>query len=566
VPAGLLAGCGVLFAAVVATLLYFDRSTTFYVVNGLPRPVAVAVEGLSARVASGAQKRLDGVSVGPHEIVVTEVDGALIERSLIDVRGAHRVELYNVAGAAPLVWSRVNYSVAKPRKAETKHYCGQTFLDLQRPDYLFEEPPASIRADSKSSSVIREALVLAPGLFSGCVQQLLNEGRTGEIQALLSVAQPGSWVSDDDRRPALELVKQLAAAPDDFELHRALQTQYQRLGQQDLLRPLYAARIARPEATDLDYYLYARISPASSRLALLTQGLSRFPSSGWLRWSLGYSYLDARDYPRALAAFEAVRLEELPLVRQLQVATARVSALLHLGRGAEALKEAERAIGGTRQVASDSARLRDLEFGLAYWAAAQAAGAKPNLNFLAVGSLRRWVELIGSGGLSESLGAAESGASYDLAATALLDPQRGIAQATTLLAADLVETPVSIQLLLLTEAWRSGDERLSQRLESLLGWRLNLSRARHFIRTEGAQEVLESLSDAECAVLWLARGRWVATSGGDPKPAYEQVRALDVFRGVAVRALNSWAEPLRAPPRWSLDPSSAASAPGEQPR
>ena len=71
----MLAGCGVLFAAVVATLLYFDRSTTFYVVNGLPRPVAVAVEGLSARVASGAQKRLDGVSVGPHEIVVTEVDG-----------------------------------------------------------------------------------------------------------------------------------------------------------------------------------------------------------------------------------------------------------------------------------------------------------------------------------------------------------------------------------------------------------------------------------------------------------------------------------------------------------
>lgn len=562
----MLAGCGVIFAAVVATLLYFDRSTTFYVVNGLDRPVAVALEGSSTSVPSGAHRRLSGVPVGPHEIVVTEVDGALLERSFIDVRGAHRIEVYNVAGAAPLFWSRVHYSVAKPRKAETKSYCSQTFLDLERPDYLFEEPPATIRADSKSSSVIREALVLAPGLFPVCVGQLLNDGRIAEVQALLSVAQPGSWVADDERRPVLETVRQLAAAPDDRELHRALQNHYQRLGHQDLLLPLYAAKIAQPEATDLDYYLYARISPASARLALLTQGLSRFPSSVWLRWSLGYSYLDARDYPRALAALEAVKLEELPPERQLQAATARVSALLHLGRGADALKEAERAIGGTRQVASDSARYRDLDFGLAYWAAAQAAGVKPNLNFLAVGSPRRWVELIGSGKLSESPGAEQLAASYDLAATALLDPQRGLAQATTILTTDLVETPMSIELLLLSEAWRTGDERLSQRLEPLIAWRLSLSRARHFILTEEAQDVLESLSDAERAVLWLARGRWVATNGGDPKPAYAQVRALDVFRGVAVRALNFWAEPLRAPPRWSLGPSSAALAPGEQPR
>jgi hypothetical protein len=349
---------------------------------------------------------------------------------------------------------------------------------------------------------------------------------------------------------AKTLARRSAAAPDSVEQQRALQDHYLRRGQGVLLLPLYAPKVERPDATDVDYYLYARLLPNASSLPIVTQGLSRFPSSPWLLWILAFYYFEAEDYSKALTTSARLPLEQLPPERRLLLARLRIGALLHLGRGADAFQEAEQAIGDKREVASDDARVRDVELGAAYWAAARAAGTTPNLSFLAVGSTRRWVELLGSGKLVTPPKAEKPGPIFDLVSTAMVDPARALAEAANVPTIELFEMPRSVQLLLLSEGWLR-DERGLDRLEPLVGLVLSCASARHFIRTGEGSDILEGLNESERAVLWLARGRWQASIGEDPEPAYRRTRALDVFHGIAVRALDFWPPPGRYPPRWS---------------
>ena len=96
--------------------------------------------------------------------------------------------------------------------------------------------------------------------------------------------------------------------------------------------------------------------------------------------------------------------------------------------------------------------------------------------------------------------------------------------------------------LLLTEAWRTGDTAAAAKLSRHAGG-YDMPRqddAASFIATGRMSPRLDNVGDAYLAVLWLARGRRLATLGEDPKEAYEHVRRLDAFGTVVSRALERW--------------------------
>src|SRR5439155_9257606 len=105
--------------------------------------------------------------------------------------------------------------------------------------------------------------------------------------------------------------------------------------------------------------------------------------------------------------------------------------------------------------------------------------------------------------------------------------------------------PDDLVWLLLTEAWRVGNTAAAARLtRHAAGYDApRVDAALSFIATGEASAQLQLATDAQLSVLWLARGRRLATLGKDPQPTYDEARRLDAFHAVAWRALEAWPAP-----------------------
>jgi hypothetical protein len=117
----------------------------------------------------------------------------------------------------------------------------------------------------------------------------------------------------------------------------------------------------------------------------------------------------------------------------------------------------------------------------------------------------------------------------------------------------LQQLPDSITLLLLAEAWRTGNGAAAGKLTPRDGG-INgapLVDIQRFLLDGTLGDDLPFIGDEELAALWFARGRRLQGAGEPAEEAFKRAAALDVLHRTATRAMAKWQ---------ALSPSSAAKA------
>lgn len=167
-PAAVLAAAASLFGAD----RYLSSRQKLHVVNGLPRPVSVRIDGgAELSVGAGARRELR-LSEGRHRALIRDSAGEeavdfAIRNTLGQRWGGRRAFVLNPRGAATLLWHRKAYvnqdrAGAVPPGAGESHqvHFGRAFLDFPEVDYVFRPAPAQISVDSSASLVHRTELTV----------------------------------------------------------------------------------------------------------------------------------------------------------------------------------------------------------------------------------------------------------------------------------------------------------------------------------------------------------------------------------------------------------------------
>ena len=529
-------------AGAVVPWSYF-RSGDVYVVNGLHGAVSVSVAGRSATVPpTGAPILFADVSAGPPVAVVRAADGRLIEVWPLLVRGGGRVQIYNVAGAAPVYSEEVVYtsrrsSADDARGLRSQLHCGDRLIVYPSVDYLFVKPPESLRMDSRQSEVSKLALGVASGGVMSCANWAFASGKEGLARSWAKLPGEGELVGlvVGDPRAMAHLI-QRADGMDEVTRARRAQDVVREFGDVRALTAKYAAAAAAPNASDVDIYLHARLLDAPEDARVLEAGLARNPRSPWLRWAHSFVAALSGDYARALADLESIGpVPPAPLARAIVDAKAR--AHLHLGNPRAVLA----LVAGEREPLG-------LDLALSYFAALDVEKDAP-LNIPE--DVSRWAHLLRGDTPPPRV---DDDPAFELTRATLtgqlsaaFDGVDAAAQAT------IRRVPDPVTALLVLEAWRIGRRETAAQL-GLHAGHLDARALRTFVVT-GTMTVLEQFDEDIRAVAWFMRGRYLEASGQDPSAAYGEARRLDIVRAGASRALFAWPRPARAEAHvWQLSP------------
>lgn len=569
-PVVLLVIAAVLIAAIGFSLWRYTRFNDVHVANGLPADIEVTLAGTTRKVPSGGRAQFVSVPAGTH-VIEAKHQGQELETTLVFVKGGGHVLVYNVGGAAPLVWERIAYTTKSLQyEPQWNMYCGRRFIELDGVDYVFKEPPKSISTKG-GGTVHKTHLTLDEGGLKTCESWALDKGSQemwSEWQRLEAKLDPKKALDaieelgrQGDFREAQLLLEQAMKTAPSLELHRLYQHVLIASGQREKALEKYDVDPDDPKATEEDLYLAARLLPFLQRLGYVGHALARFPDSSMLRMLRGHALDRRADTLAALADYDLAE-RGAPESLQWQLASWHIAALLRAKRMADAWAAAQTlykdsttidgAVNYARvaQVTGHSdvgwdAKLKPYQ---QRWAngllgrtvvepAANAKEKDPD-SFKKARDLMRYALMSAAPPAPLKKGNQLAGAA-DLA-----PPRAALTLAGRALDSELRLLPESVVWLLLTEAWRVGDTTAAARLtkHATRHDAPRLDTAMRFISTGELSPELDLANDLELAVLWLARGRRLATLGENPKPAFEEARRLDAYRSIVWRALEAWPE------------------------
>lgn len=570
-PVVLLVVALVLIAAIGFSLWRYTRFNDVHVVNGLPAAIDVTLGGKTQQVGSGGRVTFKAVSAGTH-VIEAKHQGQELETTLVFVKGGGHVLVYNIGGAAPLVWERIAYTTRSvPSEPQWNMYCGRRFIELDSVDYVFKEPPKSISTKG-GGTVHKTHLTLDDGGLKTCESWALDKGSQdmwSEWQRLEAKLDPKKALAaieelgrQGDFREAQLLIEQALQKAPSLELHRLYQHVLIASGQRAKALAKYDVDPNDTKASEEDLYLAARLLPFAQRLGWVGQALTRFPDSSMLRMLRAHA-LDRRgDTAQALADYDLAE-RGAPESLQWQLAGWHIAALLRAKRSPDAWSAAQSlykdstTIDGAVSYArvaevtghSDSGWDAKLKPYQQRWARsllgravveppANAKERDPDSFKKARDLIRYTLVAAPAPAPSKKKGSVLVGSS-DLA-----PPRAALTLAGRALDSELRLLPESMVWLLLTEAWRLGDTTAAARLTRHAARHdaPRLEVALKFISTGELDAELDLVNDLELAVLWLARGRRLATLGEDPKPAFDEARRLDAFHSLVWRALDTWPE------------------------
>jgi hypothetical protein len=544
----------VLVAIAVAlgvSLPIYRRATRndVHVVNGLSYPVRVTIGPQAIEVPSGQRKELHALEAGTTlPVDVANANGGRVEQGLIFVRGGGRTVIYNVGGAAPVVDSLIVYSEHPSDSPPQPHvHCGERVIELDAIDYEFVTPPQSISVDSNSGPV-RKTVVSVHGGVEGCEGWALDKNRDELFEELLAIDRGHQELEPRTRLAALDA--HVSAHPDDVGAHRALQTLLESHGLEELARSRYRDAGRRPDASEIDRYLWARIAPAPERGAVLEEALKRFPDSPWLHWIAVYRREAKDDWEGALKEVERIERTKPPEELASQVASAHVRTLLYLGRPKDAYEVGTRYLTERKDL--------DPSFGCAFTVAARASQKTVDLSSAMLPPVQRWVGVVSGEFKPEARTSDPLQSLTLLLKDALQDPEPALRTAQDASEYDLMLAGAPILLPLLYEAWRTGDP-VSTRLERVVAGQVDFPRRLHFILSGALDPELEELAVEDRAGLWLARGRFLEGTGEEPASAYALVKKLDRIHFVPSQMLERWPHPKHEDQAfaWSMPPKDA---------
>jgi len=564
-PIVVLIAAGALVAAIGFGLWRWSRFNDLHVVNGLPVAVEISLDGKrSERVeAQTGRIRFDGVSAGTH-VVEVKHDGRELETRLVFVKGGSHELVYDIGGAGPLMWTKIAYTKrAGGEEPQWQMFCGSHFVEVDDVDYLFVEPPRSISVRG-GGTVYKTSLTLEGGGLEECKSWALDRGTLEtwvDLQRLEARLNPAKllYAVDElarqgDLREAQLMAEQAMEKDGSFELRRVHELLLLASDQTEKARSLYAREVNDEHATALDLYFSAVLKTGPERVAFLDEALLRFPSSPHLHWLKGQALDRAGSSEAAIAAYEAAERAGGPGLADIQWSL--------YGHHARALIRANRKPEAWALAASIYKDSPTVDGAVSYAQLARITGnSEAGWSAKLKPSGVRWGEALLDLPPSHIPKPNAKDSDWDpesfkrsraivqltvrqstVAKKPVLPPQGAFAAVPKAKEADLRMMPEDVVWLLLTEAWRTGDTAAAAKLSRQAnGYSVpRQDDAAAFIATGVPSPRLDNVGDAYLAVLWLARGRRLATLGQDPTEAYAQVRRLDAFGSVVTRALDRW--------------------------
>jgi hypothetical protein len=89
-------------------------------------------------------------------------EGVEVDAHELDVRTGLEVLAWNIAGAAPLYLATVVYGPKAGNPPPPTFFCGRKTVSAREVDYLFREPPSSMRLSKSESRTTRSHMGIAP--------------------------------------------------------------------------------------------------------------------------------------------------------------------------------------------------------------------------------------------------------------------------------------------------------------------------------------------------------------------------------------------------------------------
>ncbi|MGC3998140.1 MAG: tetratricopeptide repeat protein [Anaeromyxobacter sp.] len=327
-----------------------------HVVNGLTRPVRVALGSAEATVAPGGHLLLPDVPVGVQPARATAGD-EVVDEGPFEVRRGGAVEIWNVAGAAPVYDEAVIYtSEDQPEAAapsvEPKVHCAERQVEVNA-DYVFVEPPKTVSMSKHDRQLVKHRVDVGreEGVDGAqlCGWVLESQRRTKDRAAVLEVRARAAGWAQDELTMALLAARELgpeegvrvaraamAAHPEDTGLNRVYQNAVLQAGHQAELLAEYRERAeAAPDSASAQY-LYVRLLDGEAQWQQVQALRSRFPEDvNLLRVAIGLQW-ERGEWSGAVACYR--KLLATSPVSAAEVLREATEALVASGHGAEALQ------------------------------------------------------------------------------------------------------------------------------------------------------------------------------------------------------------------------------------
>ena len=306
-------------------------SAELVIYDGLAIPVRVQVGEHRFDVSPGSPVHVDVEPESTLAVTTTTLDGRVVERFDAKVEGAFGTQVYNVAGASPLVRLTAVYGPATP---EAPRMLGAPRLVEVSADNLFEDPPQSVET-KHGEGAVRHVLRGFAGRPIDEVLGALREDPAAMHRVALAHAR---W--DPDANGALEtwfsaaagdsgapaaISARLAQEPDNVSLRRMEQS----------LSPDGAAHAAicardharaqeRPDDGDRAYISIRCDADSEARDQAFIAAHARWPANAWLAYSAGWVDAANDRWPAAVADFDQSRRQLHATADAVPVVEARI--------------------------------------------------------------------------------------------------------------------------------------------------------------------------------------------------------------------------------------------------
>ena len=301
-------------------------SADLVIYDALAIPVKVQVGDQHFDVAPGAPVRVTVEPESTLPIVTTTRDGRVVERFDAKVEGAFGTQVYNVAGASPLVRWTATYGPASPEAPRT---LGAPRLIAVSVDHVFEEPPHSVETKHNEGAV-RHVL---QGFAGRPAEELLGVLRDDPKELRRVALVHARWDPDtggnienwfapalNDPGASVVVAGRLLQSPDSVALRRVEQYAASAGPAHDAVCAIDRARAQeRPEDGDRAYIALRCDADGDARDAAFVAAHARWPGNAWLAYAAGWADADDDRWNDALAAFDQAR-KGLPHVAE-QTAT-----------------------------------------------------------------------------------------------------------------------------------------------------------------------------------------------------------------------------------------------------
>ena len=298
--------------------------------DGLSIPLHVQVGSQGFDVSTGGVVHVDVEPDSTLPIVTTTHDGREVERFDARIEGAFGTQVYNVAGAGPLVeWTAV-YGPASP---QPPRFLNAPRLLAVSVDNLFEEPPHSVstkHGEGAVRRVLRGFAGMSPQEQMGVLRDPKEEHRVALLHARWDADRAGDlegWFVPVLGDPATVplLADRLARTPDDVALRRVEQyLQPEGAAHEAICARDQARAREKPEDGDRAYIALRCDADSADRAQSFLAARAHWPDNAWIAYGAGWANASEDRWPEAVAALDQAA-RGLPVVAdQVAVAEARI--------------------------------------------------------------------------------------------------------------------------------------------------------------------------------------------------------------------------------------------------